>query len=1521
MKIGRKRIVSILVGITMLLSSMALFGSVNVNAGKGGGGGSPKGGSISASNEFGQTTDTFDIEESVFVTASGLTGETHYEAYVVPSTIDEDDNLANADVTIGPEKFTTNLDGELEINVIWWYPHQQGTFKIVVDTDFDGLYDSEDLSCTITVSEESIREVHATDEYGNRDSGFYWGDYIPGEGFTGEPIYTKGGFFPGSTEVEIYVVDDKVEWIYGYPLEDKSGGAERVFIPSTGDLPKTCIWPSPLMKDAGIYDIVVDVDLNGFFSSGDVVSSGRLAGITIAGEPPPDGHLEDEIASFGYFHQDYFEFGQKVYAYINPSYRDAVPPGSQADIYVYLDRHWHQGDPLNDDGDVSGGPETITPQYYCNNQWLTLVWPSAIYLEHGYYDIIIDCNQNGIYDVGIDLLDKNWGFGFTLTGRDICASNTFWQRVDTFDIGESVFMEARGLMPATHYNVYVVPGTITPGVNLESADVSGGFKRFTTNMMGELEGNIVWWYPSLSGMYKIVVDDNHNGLYDVVDLHTVITVTDLSLCEVYPTDAGGIFDAGFFFGESVYAKGSGFPPTTYVAVYVTEDNLDWAFNDPLIDISGGAEVVQTTALGNIPVTNIWPTVDPDYAGVYDIIVDTDQNGILNLGDALFNSRTAGITLQGEGESGEHLEDEIAAYWVGSPDYCHHKDYFHVGENVYAYVNPEYRSSLPKYGSADIYVFLEQSWMDQDPLIEVTDVSGGSETLTPNHNCDNAYYILIWPYVTKVDHGFYDVVIDFDQDGVYDIGHDLLDKHLSWGFTLEGNEDMNILYSDDVEAQERQWETLDDTGTPYAYQGTKCWYSDKGTNIRHDLQRKLDFRLEDTITSMTVEFRNTRDLNDDPNDGDTCGLYLFAEGIPIGLGTTWTDDTTTDWQEDTYDPPPGYLQFFENNWVTMDFMYETDGDYMSEGWWIDNVKVYINGDPTPFFEDDMESGQTGWQADGWQYGYKTGAVGDYWHISTRDCRSTDNSWWCGDEGTGQYISGLDNSLEMISVPLLQHQEAWLEFWAKYDFYDTGDYVDLEIRPQGAPTWTLIQRYSGISGWTKRVIDLTGYAGQVIQLRYHMKSDASGVAGGMFLDDIEILVDAAQVAEWTYIAYFDGDNNLESCMIADLNELEFVGSTTHVNFFLMLDRYDGYNHGDPEYHAEDDDISNGNWDGTRTYYITKDDDGGLIKSFQLGPELDPALFALDAEHNMGVPSTLTAYADWVMGNYPANKYVVVLSDHGGGIDGVCWDEKDGGDNLAFQEIETGMSHISNSGSNPVEVLQLSVCLCQMTEMAYELRDDTTKYRYADYIVASEEVSWGTTVPNGNFENVAQYLVDNWNTVTGRQLSIKMVDEYYIAYNFIPSITMSSIDMAYIGDPGSGHLIGPLDDLAFYLTEALNDPVWKAQYKVSITDALIYTDHYADFTNIDLYQFAEWLENTAHLPPTGPYNIDISDAADGVMTCLSNTVVHNVCTAPHHDSYGLAIYFADTSMQYSTVYDPLDLPNDTYWNYNLFNAYWIA
>ncbi|MBU7025174.1 MAG: hypothetical protein HXS40_13515, partial [Theionarchaea archaeon] len=118
-----------------------------------------------------------------------------------------------------------------------------------------------------------------------------------------------------------------------------------------------------------------------------------------------------------------------------------------------------------------------------------------------------------------------------------------------------------------------------------------------------------------------------------------------------------------------------------------------------------------------------------------------------------------------------------------------------------------------------------------------------------------------------------------------------------------------------------------------------------------------------------------------------------------------------------------------------------------------------------------------------------------------------------------------------------------------------------------------------------------------------------------------------SSWTVMVYMDGDNNLESAAIDDVNELEAIGSSAEVNIVVQLDR------------IVDWDNSNGDWTTTRRYYITHDLNGydSLIVS---------TLLSDLGELNMGDPATLTDFVTWARTNYPADNYLLVLWDHGDG-----------------------------------------------------------------------------------------------------------------------------------------------------------------------------------------------------------------------------------------------------------------------------------
>ena len=43
-----------------------------------------------------------------------------------------------------------------------------------------------------------------------------------------------------------------------------------------------------------------------------------------------------------------------------------------------------------------------------------------------------------------------------------------------------------------------------------------------------------------------------------------------------------------------------------------------------------------------------------------------------------------------------------------------------------------------------------------------------------------------------------------------------------------------------------------------------------------------------------------------------------------------------------------------------------------------------------------------------------------------------------------------------------------------------------------------------------------------------------------------------ADWTFMVYMDGDNNLEAAALNDFREMAHVGSTADVNIVVQLDR---------------------------------------------------------------------------------------------------------------------------------------------------------------------------------------------------------------------------------------------------------------------------------------------------------------------------------------------------------------------------------
>jgi len=146
-----------------------------------------------------------------------------------------------------------------------------------------------------------------------------------------------------------------------------------------------------------------------------------------------------------------------------------------------------------------------------------------------------------------------------------------------------------------------------------------------------------------------------------------------------------------------------------------------------------------------------------------------------------------------------------------------------------------------------------------------------------------------------------------------------------------------------------------------------------------------------------------------------------------------------------------------------------------------------------------------------------------------------------------------------------------------------------------------------------------------------------------DDAGRPADSELVAEdgsWTVLIYLMGDNDLEPYAVGDVFEMAEAGSNENVNIVTLVDRHPGYS---------DEEIGPlGNFDGTTLVHVGREE---IITAFDSG------------ELNLGDPETLKSFLVAGVTEFPADRYALILWDHGGGWTGIGPDDTDGEDILTL------------------------------------------------------------------------------------------------------------------------------------------------------------------------------------------------------------------------------------------------------------------
>lgn len=183
-------------------------------------------------------------------------------------------------------------------------------------------------------------------------------------------------------------------------------------------------------------------------------------------------------------------------------------------------------------------------------------------------------------------------------------------------------------------------------------------------------------------------------------------------------------------------------------------------------------------------------------------------------------------------------------------------------------------------------------------------------------------------------------------------------------------------------------------------------------------------------------------------------------------------------------------------------------------------------------------------------------------------------------------------------------------------------------------------------------------------------------------------------WLVMLYQDADDQiLEEDTFIDLNEAEMIGSNDHLTIVSQLDRYEDGFDGD------------GDWTSTKRFLVQQDDDLETINSI----EIDDL-----GEVDMGDWNSLVDFSTWAIENYPADKYALILADHGSGwLGGWSDDAPNEGSYFSLKNIDEALGAIIHqTGIRNFEFVGFDACLMGQLEVF------STIAPYARYAVASEE-----------------------------------------------------------------------------------------------------------------------------------------------------------------------------------------------------------
>jgi hypothetical protein len=342
--------------------------------------------------------------------------------------------------------------------------------------------------------------------------------------------------------------------------------------------------------------------------------------------------------------------------------------------------------------------------------------------------------------------------------------------------------------------------------------------------------------------------------------------------------------------------------------------------------------------------------------------------------------------------------------------------------------------------------------------------------------------------------------------------------------------------------------------------------------------------------------------------------------------------------------------------------------------------------------------------------------------------------------------------------------------------------------------------------------------------------------------------------------------------------------------------------------------GDWASTKRFYVTQDQDLNRVGSQQIADL---------GEVNMADGATLVDFGTWAVETFPADKHVLIMSDHGMGWPG-GWSDPDPkgrgdpsiplaralGDELYLMELDEALGEIrSRTGVEAFELIGMDACLMGHLEVFSALAP------HARYAVASQEtepaLGWaytsflGTLKANPDMDGAAlgqaivesyidtdQRIVDDQaraellrrGAPMGGLLGVGGVTAAQLAEQMARNITLTAIDLSAMPE-----LMDSVNELSFVLQGESQPIVARARtYAQSFTSIF---GNKVPPSYIDLGNFSQLLKRDSANPR-------VDQAADRVLASLDRAVIAERHGPNKPGASGVSIYFPNSQLYQSPV-----------------------